>query len=181
MRPVFRRAFGVLHRWAESGWAGHAVATWSLLQGSLVPGPSDALLAPLSIADPPRAYRLALWATAGALVGGCIAYAIGATAFDTLGVRILDWVGVSRAAVESRRDTFERHGWALVALSTITPLPTKIVCLGAGAFGVPPAAFAVALAVGRGARFMVIAALCRAAGARIAAEAAADADEAPAG
>jgi len=180
MLPVFRRVYGALHRWAESGWSGHAVATWSLFQGSLVPGPSDVLLAPLAIADPPRAYRLAAWATAGAFVGGCIAYVIGAAAFDTLGVQLLDLVGVSPATVEARRGAFERHGWALVALSTVTPLPTKIVCLGAGAFGVPPLAFAIALALGRGARFMVVAAMCRVAGARIAAEAAAEAQKAPA-
>lgn len=167
MLSIFRRAHGALHRWAESGWAGHAVGSWSVLQSSVVPGPSDALLAPLSIADPPRAYRLALWATAGAAVGGCIAYAIGATAFDTLGMRLLGWVGVTPEAVEARRGTFERHGWAVVALSTVTPLPTKIVCLAAGAFGVPLWSFGAALLLGRGARFALVAALCRAAGARI--------------
>ena len=167
MLPVFRRTFAALHRWAESGWSGHAVGTWSFLQGSVVPGPSDALLAPLAIADPPRAYRLAVWATVGAVLGGCAAYLIGAMAFDSLGLRILDWMGVTRAAVEARRGTFERHGWSLVALSAISPLPTKIVCLAAGAFGVPVWAFGAALFVGRGARFGVVAALCRAAGARI--------------
>lgn len=170
MLPLFHRAHAALHRWAESGWAGHAVGTWSVLQGSVVPGPSDALLAPLSIADPPRAYRLAAWATAGAFLGGIIAYAIGATAFDTIGARMLDWMGMAPGAVEARRSAFERHGWALVALSTITPLPTKIVCLAAGAFGVPEWAFGASLLFGRGARFAVVAALCRVAGARIAAK-----------
>src|SRR4051812_47661341 len=99
MLPIFHRTYAALHRWAESGWAGHAVATWSVMQGSVVPGPSEALLAPLAIADPPRAYGLALWATAGAFVGGCVAYAVGSTAFDTLGASILEWVGVSQAAV----------------------------------------------------------------------------------
>jgi membrane protein YqaA with SNARE-associated domain len=106
----------------------------------------------------------------GAFVGGCIAYAVGATAFDTLGARMLGWVGVAPDAVETRRDDFERHGWAVVALSTVTPLPTKIVCLAAGAFGVPLWAFGAALLLGRGARFAVVAAFCRVAGARLAKE-----------
>lgn len=168
MLPIFHRTYAALHRWAESGWAGHAVGTWSAMQGSVVPGPSEALLAPLSIADPRRAYTLALWATAGAFVGGCLAYLVGATAFDTVGTSILGWVGVSPATVEARRGDFERHGWLLVALSTVTPLPTKIVCLAAGAFGVPLGAFCVALLFGRGARFAVVATLCRIAGARLA-------------
>lgn len=168
MSRLFHRVYASLHRWAESGWAGSAVGTWSVLQGSVVPGPSEALLGPLALADPPRAYRLAAWATAGAFVGGCIAYGIGSSAFDSLGVSILHFVGVSPAAVEARRGEFERHGWAFVALSTVSPLPTKIVCLAAGAFGVPVWSFAAALLVGRGVRFAVVATLCRVAGARIA-------------
>ena len=167
-----RRAYARLHRWAEAGWAGPAVGTWNLMQGSVVPGPTDALLAPLAVADPPRAFPLALWATAGAVIGGSIAYVIGVTAFDSVGVRVLDWVGVSRATVEARRAMFVDHGWWVIALSSLTPMPSKIVCLAAGAFGVPPLLFATALLVGRGARFAVVAALCALVGRRIARDAA---------
>ncbi|HET7457317.1 MAG TPA: VTT domain-containing protein [Gemmatimonadaceae bacterium] len=173
---LFRRAYAALHRWAEAGWAGPAVGTWNLLQGAAVPGPTDGLLAPLALADPPRAFPLAGWATAGAVVGGCIAYAVGVTAFDSVGVRLLDWVGVTRAAVEAKRALFVDHGWWVIALSSLTPMPSKIVCLAAGAFGVPPVVFATALLVGRGARFVVVAGLCSIVGRRLARDAALAAD-----
>src|SRR5688500_8771980 len=60
--------YAALHRWGESGWAGSAVGGWGVLQGSVVPGPSDAVLIPLGLADPRRALTLAAWATAGATV-----------------------------------------------------------------------------------------------------------------
>src|SRR5688500_20349897 len=69
--------YAALHRWGESGWAGSAVGGWGVLQGSVVPGPSDALLVPLGLADPRRGLVLAGWATAGATIGGLIAHAIG--------------------------------------------------------------------------------------------------------
>lgn len=167
MLPIFRRILARLHAWAESGWAGGAVATWNVLQGSVMPGPADALLAPLSVSDPPRAFTLAAWATAGAFVGGCVAYVIGATAYESVGLGLLDLIGVERATVESRRALFVQHGWQMVALSTVAPLPTKIVCLAAGAFFIPPLEFASALLVGRAARFGVVAVLCRAVGRRL--------------
>lgn len=166
-----------LHEWAESGWAGPAVGSWNLLQGSVVPGPSDALLAPLVIADPPRALKMAAWATAGATLGGWITYAIGALAYESVGVPLLALVGIEAATIESQRARFLAHGWFLVALSAVTPIPTKAVSLAAGAFGVPPWQFGVALFVGRGLRFTVVALLCAAVGRRVPAPPAdADAD-----
>jgi len=163
-RGRLRRLIGVLHDWAESGWAGTATGAWGVMQGSVVPGPSDALLVPLGLADPPRAFRLALWATAGSTVGALIAFAIGALAFDTVGQWMLGVVGVGAAKVEAQRTRFESHGAWLVALSAVSPLPTKIVCMAAGAFGVPIPAFVVAIVAGRAVRFLGIAAIVRFAG-----------------
>ena len=156
--------YAALHRWGESGWAGSAVGGWGVLQGSVVPGPSDALLIPLGLADPRRALHLAAWATAGATIGGLIAYAIGAQLLGGVDNSIVSWLGISAESWESRRAQFEDRGWILVALSAISPLSTKVVCFGAGAFGVPAGEFVLALLVGRGARFLAVGLLLRFAG-----------------
>jgi len=156
-----------LHDWAESGWAGSAVGTWGLLQGSFVPGPADALLVPLGISDPQRAPRLSCWAFAGSVVGGTIAFLVGRDAFEAIGRPLLSLIGVSAEGLESSRALFERRGAALVLLSAVSPLSTKAVCLAAGAFGVPLVPFLAALAIGRGARFAVVGAALRFAGGRL--------------
>lgn len=158
------RLLAVFHRWAESGWAGSAVGGWAFLQGSVVPGPSDALLVPLGIADTRRVFHLALWATAGATLGGLVAYAIGALAFEEVGRPLLGFAGVSARTLERSRALFERHGWMIVAASAISPLPTKAMSLAAGSFGVPPWEFAGGLLLGRAARFFGVATLVRFAG-----------------
>ena len=165
---MLSRIIAALHRWAESGWAGAATATWELMQGSVMPGPSGSVFAPLALADPPRAPRLALWATAGAVIGGCIAYLIGARAFDEVGRPVLSLLGVSQATLESTKSMFGRHGLLIVFASTISPLSTKLMCIAAGAFDVPFATFLPALAVGRAIRFAALTLILRFAGEKLA-------------
>ena len=164
---MLSRFIGALHRWAESGWAGTATATWEVLQSSAVPGPSGAVFAPLALADPERAARLACWAVAGAVAGGCIAYLIGAQAFESLGHPLLSALGVTEPRLLSTAGMFARHGWFLVFVATISPLSTKLTCIAAGAFGLPIPQFLPALVVGRVIRFAVLTLLLRFAGERI--------------
>ena len=86
MRDFIRRVLARLHLWAEAGWSGSAVGTWGLLQGSVVPGPSEGVLIPLGLADPRRALYLAIWAVAGASqsLGGVFFFAIGVAAAQAL-------------------------------------------------------------------------------------------------
>ena len=156
-----------LHRWAESGHAGSAVLTWNALQGSIVPGPAEALLLPLGLADPPQAPRLAAWAGTGAMIGGLIAYAIGAFAFEPIGEPLLALFGVGPARFAQLEGLFRERGAWLILLSTVSPLSTKLTCIGAGALGMPFPAFALALVVGRLARFGVMGWLVRVAGDRM--------------
>lgn len=162
-----RRLIATLHDWAESGWAGPAVLAWNTAQGSVVPGPADALLAPLGLADPPRVWRLVAWAIAGSVIGGVVAYAIGRFAFEDIGAPVIRLFGVGTDEVNYLEGQFQRHGWLFIIVSAIVPISTKIVCIMAGAFGMPFAFFTLALAAGRGLRFVVIATAIRFAGERM--------------
>jgi membrane protein YqaA with SNARE-associated domain len=164
---MLSRLYAALHRWAESGWAGTATATWEVLQGSVVPGPSGAIFAPLVVADPERGPRLACWAAAGAFAGGCIAYLIGAQAFETVGRTVVTTLGVSEATLASSAGMFERHGWLIVFIATISPLSTKLTCIAAGAFALPLPQFLPALMAGRAIRFAILTLLFRFAGERL--------------
>ena len=170
-RNRFRRAvvavYAALHRWGESGWAGSAVGGWGLLQGSVVPGPSEAVLVPLGLADPRRALVLAGWAIAGSTLGGLIAYTIGAQLFDSVGRTILDLFRVTPPEWEALGLQFDKWGWVIVLASTLSPLSTKFTCMAAGAFGVPLVEFSLALLGGRGIRFLIVGATIRFAGVKL--------------
>ena len=154
-------ALARLHRVAEAGWATTAVGSWAFLQASIVPGPVDGVLVPLGLADPQRAWRFAGSALLGCTLGALVAYAIGALAFESVGRALLGWLGVSGPEVEQFRSAFKEKGLWLVLLSTVTPLSSKLVAIGAGAFGVPLIPFAATIAAGRGVRYAVVAAVVR--------------------
>jgi membrane protein YqaA with SNARE-associated domain len=168
IRRAVGNLFGVLYRWAESGWSRSAVGTWALLQSSVVPGPSDALLVPLGLADPKKSFDLAFWATLGSVLGALAAYAIGALAFDQLGAPLLSFLGVGDRALERIGALFEEKGWLVVVLGSLPLLSTKATCIAAGAFGVPLGEFTLAVSAVRAARFFLTALLLRLAGTQIA-------------
>ena len=167
IRRGLARLLGILHGWAESGWSGPAAGTWGVLQGSVVPGPTDTLLIPFGLADPARVWRLAIWALAGATMGGLIAYAVGALAFDEVGRPALTLMGIGHQEIARSAELFAEKGWMLVTVSSFSPISTKLVCIAAGAFGVPFGEFALALAGGRAIRFALVALAVRFAGERL--------------
>ena len=155
-----------LHRLAESGWGGTSAFLWGLGQSSVVPGPSEAVLIPLGVADPPKVWRLAAWTFAGTLVGGLAAFTIGALAFDVVRP-MLGYLGIGDVELERMRALAGSHGALLVLVSAMTPISTKVVSIAAGAFGLPVEAFVATLALARGTRLFAVAAILRFAGGRL--------------
>jgi membrane protein YqaA with SNARE-associated domain len=166
-RGLALRLLAAAHRIAEAGWSTTAVAGWSFAQGSAVPGPVDSFIIPLVLADPPKAWRFAVAATLGSLLGAIAAYGIGYFAFDNLGLPLLQMLGVSMSDVESVRGAFRDKGWVIVALSTVTPLSGKLVSIAAGTFGIAFPQFVLIMCIGRAVRFFTVAAVCRYAGDRV--------------
>jgi membrane protein YqaA with SNARE-associated domain len=154
--------WAALVRFAHARGAIPAVFLWNLGQGSVVPGPVELLLIPLAAADPPRAWRLSASALAGSVLGGCIAFALGGAAFAAVGKPLLHVLGISDATLARAMAMMVRHGWLFVLGSTLTPLSTKAVAVGAGAVSMPFPTFALALLVGRALRFSLDVLLLRA-------------------
>jgi membrane protein YqaA with SNARE-associated domain len=114
-----------------------------------MPGSTDVLTIWLSASERRFWPYYAAMATLGALVGGYITY--------DLARRGARKTGKARKLYRS----FERWGFGAVAIPAVLPPPFPIVpfLLAAGALQYPRKKFLAALAVGRGIRFTVIAAL----------------------
>lgn len=154
--------WAAVERLAHARGAVPVTFAWNLGQGSVVPGPSELLVIPMVLAYPPRAWRIAAAATAGSVLGGCIAWWLGATAFETIGRPLLAHLGVSDATLARSMTLLSQYGALFVLGSTLTPLSAKAVSIGAGAAGMPLPLFALALAAGRALRFSVDVVLLRA-------------------
>jgi membrane protein YqaA with SNARE-associated domain len=139
-----------------------ALAAVSFAESSFFPIPPDALLIPMVLARPDRAWRLAAICTAASVIGGLAGYAIGYFLFETVGQAIIGQEGV---------DTFQAYyaEWGLwvILVKGLTPIPYKLVTIASGFARFDLLVFVLASIVTRGARFFIVAALLRRFGAPI--------------
>lgn len=151
--PLYRRALA---------WSRHPRAPWflgalSFTESSFFPIPPDVMLAPMSLAAPEKAWRLALLTTLTSVAGGAFGYAIGLFAMDAL----QPWLLASRywpsylLAVE----LFGRWGFWAVFIAGFSPIPYKVFTIAAGALSMAFLPFILASFIGRGARFFLVAGL----------------------
>jgi membrane protein YqaA with SNARE-associated domain len=155
-----------LQRWADGGWSNSVVLGWGLLQGCVFPGLADLFFLPLALARPERAYRLALVATLGTLIGSIALYFAGAEALAMLEGPLARLFNLSPEALDAYRARLAEYGaWAIFA-STMSPLSTKLTSIASGAIGVPVLQFTGALLAGRLTRTLVLAWLVRHGGAQ---------------
>jgi membrane protein YqaA with SNARE-associated domain len=143
-------------------WVRHRRAPWflallSFAESSFFPIPPDVMLAPMAMAQPRRAWRLALLTTLASVLGGLFGYAIGWGAFSA----IEPWLRASSYwdAYETARRWFEAWGVWAVFIAGFSPIPYKVFTIAAGVLQMALVPFAIASFVGRGARFFLVAGL----------------------
>lgn len=154
-------------------WSRHPRAPWylgilSFAESSFFPIPPDVMLAPMSLARPERAMRLALLTTLTSVAGGLFGYLIGALAFDA----IEPWLRTSHYWENYQTAVAWFHDWGFwaVFVAGFSPIPYKVFTIAAGVLSMALLPFVAASVVGRGARFFLVAGLMRWGGARMEAE-----------
>ena len=147
------------------GLAASPRATWWLFgiafaEASFFPIPPDALLIPMALARPDRAWRFAAICMAGSVIGGALGYLIGYAVFDQLARPLIDFYGYGDrfAAFQA---LYAQWGLWVILIKGLTPIPYKIVTIASGAAHFNFWVFMAASAVTRGARFFLVATLLR--------------------
>ena len=130
----------------------------SFMESSFFPIPPDALLVPMCLSRPKRAFYYALVCTVASVLGALLGYMIGLFLFDTIGRAILDLYGLGDK-FDSFAAAFNQQGWLIVLLAGFTPLPFKVITIAAGATAMPLYILIFASIIARSARFFLVAAL----------------------
>jgi membrane protein YqaA with SNARE-associated domain len=154
--------FNRLYHWtlslAESRHAPLALGLVAFAESSFLPIPPDAILVPMSLARPKRAFVYALICTLASVAGALVGYAIGALLFHTVGKWLIDLYGYGPRVNEVR--TFYAHwGWAFILVKGLTPIPFKIVTITSGLLAYSLPLFILFSLTSRGTRFFVVAGL----------------------
>jgi membrane protein YqaA with SNARE-associated domain len=163
---LLRRLYDWMMTLAAGPQATRALAVVAFLESSVFPIPPDAMLVPMVLAQPQRAWRLAMIATAASVLGGLAGYAIGHFLFETLGRWIIDLYGLGGRFEDFQR-TWSEWGLWIILIKGLTPIPYKLVTIASGLAGFNLAVFVLASIATRGLRFFLVAGLLRQFGAPI--------------
>lgn len=156
---MFSALYDRVMRWVQSPRAPWYLGGLSFAESSFFPIPPDVMLAPMSLAQPERAWRYALVTTLTSVLGGLLGYLIGLWLFDAVAPSLHE-LGYWDAYLQARA-WFDRWGFWAVLLAGFSPIPYKVFTITAGTIGMNPLAFLMASVVGRGARFYLVAGLMR--------------------
>jgi membrane protein YqaA with SNARE-associated domain len=141
---------------SQSRRAPLALAAIAFAESSFFPIPPDVILAPMSLAQPGRAWRFASIATIASVLGGIVGYGIGALLFDTLGQWLIHLYGYGDR-MAALRETYARWGAIVILVKGLTPIPFKLVTIGSGLLGYNFPLFVLLSLITRGGRFFLLA------------------------
>jgi membrane protein YqaA with SNARE-associated domain len=155
---LFTRLYDRTMRWARHRHAPWYLGGLSFAESSFFPIPPDVMLAPMSLAQPERAFRYALLTTVASVLGGLLGYAIGYFALELV-APLIEEGGRWHDPYIRASDWFGRWGFWAVFLAGFSPIPYKVFTITAGALSMALLPFVVASTIGRGARFFLVAGL----------------------
>ena len=154
---LFSSLYDRVMKWSRHRHAPYYLAGLSFSESSFFPIPPDVMLAPMVLANPQRAWRLALITTITSVLGGILGYFFGLFFFDLVEPLLHD-AGYYPKYLQAK-EWFDRWGFWAVFLAGFSPIPYKVFTITAGVISMAFAPFIAASLIGRGARFYLVAGL----------------------
>jgi membrane protein YqaA with SNARE-associated domain len=155
-----------LYDWTLSLAARKSAEWWlgiiAFVESSIFLIPAEVLMVPMGLARPERAYRYAIIATVGSVLGGIFGWFIGYYAYEIVARPVLAFYG-SLETFEALRNSSSRDAILLMLITSgLAHLPPmKVVTILSGAAAVNIWLFIASAIVARGLRFAVLAWLLR--------------------
>jgi membrane protein YqaA with SNARE-associated domain len=158
--PLFQRTLA----WARHPRAPLLLTVLSFFEAIIFPVVPEVMLAPMSLAQPRRAFWFATLSLLGSMFGMFVGYAIGYYALEAA-MPLLERLGYAENFDAIKQQAAENGFWLLL-IAGFTPVPFKIFTLASGAVGMPLLPFFFGALIGRGKRVYLVAGAIRLGGAR---------------
>lgn len=156
---LFSTMYDKVITWSRLPNAKWYLSGLSFTESSFFLVPPDVMLAPMSLANPSRAWQFAFITTIASVLGGLFGYFIGMSAFDWIQPYLQDshyW-----EVFQKSQAMFKEYGFWAIFVAGFSPIPYKVFTIGAGAFGIALMPFVLASLIGRGLRFYMVAGLMK--------------------
>jgi membrane protein YqaA with SNARE-associated domain len=158
LQTEFGRLMNWVLAWGDRPSAPIVLVLLTLLEATVFPAPTEALLLTLCISQPKRSWAFGLLAAVGSLLGGIIGYHLGATLYGEFTAPLIGRLGLGHY-MPTVAAAYRENMWLALATSGYTPIPYMLYTMMAGAFSLPLDSFAAASFVGRALKFIPIAVL----------------------
>lgn len=162
---IFAGLYNKVMVWAAHPHAERYLVAISIFESIFFPVPTALMVAPMAVAKPERAVRIALIATSMSVLGGIVGYYLGYFAITMIEPLLQD-VGYWEKYMTAQRWFAEWGFWAVV-IAGFSPIPFKLFTLTAGALSMAIVPFVLAAIVGRAAHFFLVALLMAWAGPKL--------------
>lgn len=153
---MLRRLYDWCIAAASKPYASWIMGIVSFVESSFFPVPPDAMLVPMALARPDKAYFFATICTLTSVAGGMLGYAIGYFLYESVGLWLMHLYGYG-GKIEAFRQAYVEWGTWIILLKGLTPIPYKIVTIASGFTGYPFIPFVLLSIVARGMRFFLVA------------------------
>ncbi|MCK5396432.1 MAG: DedA family protein [Gammaproteobacteria bacterium] len=151
---LFTGLYNRVMRWAAHPHAERYLISVSIFESIFFPVPTALMVAPMAVARPERAVRIALIATSMSVLGGIVGYYLGYFAINAI-EPILQDVGYWDKYMTAQ-SWFKEWGFWAVVIAGFSPIPFKLFTLSAGALSMALLPFVLAAIVGRSAHFFLV-------------------------
>ena len=118
--------------------------------------PPEVFMTPPIIANKKRALPITLAAALGSIVGGAVAYMIGAWLYDSVGMWLITTFSNPELIETAIKPMFSRYGILIIVLTAVTPIPYKLLAIWLGFIGYPILLFLTVSAIFRTGRFAIV-------------------------
>jgi len=159
---ILRRLYDWVLHWADTPYGGPALFLNAFAESSFFPIPPDPLLMALSLGKPRRALRYAAYCSIASVLGGILGYWIGTAVWHLVREIFFTYVpGFDQEIFDKVQQLYRENDFWVVFTAGFTPIPYKVITIGAGVFGVSLPVFILASVISRSARFFLVAGMIR--------------------
>jgi membrane protein YqaA with SNARE-associated domain len=151
---LFQGVYDWCMRCAAHPHAERYLAGVSIIESIFFPVPTALMVAPMAVARPHRAVRIALIATVTSVFGGLFGYALGYYAIELV-EPLIESAGYWEKYMTAQRWFGEWGFWAVV-VAGFSPIPFKLFTVSAGALSMSIPPFLLAALIGRAGHFFLV-------------------------
>jgi membrane protein YqaA with SNARE-associated domain len=159
-KSTMRRLYDWTMNWSRTRNAPYALSAIAFAESSFFPVPPDVLLAPMVASKRPMWFRYALICTTGSVLGALMGYLIGWVFYESVGQGIVNAYNL-QCSMEVIGEKYSQNALLTIFTAGFTPIPFKVITIGAGLFEVSISALVSGSILGRAGRFFLVAGLLR--------------------